>query len=234
MTEASSPTVLHFPVDGICIAKRPPRHHPLALDLMGLAEPNGATSTASRLRWMVGGVDATRFHGWGRTIHAPGRGEVVSVGDGIRDRTTTGAVRTVAIWAYATFLFRPSRNDEGEPDISPNVGNHVMVELEAGNVAFYAHLRNGSRRVEVGDRVEAGEVLGQLGNSGNTTAPHVHVHVLDQVHDLLTAQLVPFVFAEYERWDGATWTTEVETIPEPGHVVRSLAAAGDEPRLSAG
>jgi len=233
MTETSSkPTVLHFPLEGICVARRPPRHHPLALDLMGLSDPDGRTSTAGRLRWLVGGVDTTRFHGWNRTIHGPARGEVVAVGDGIEDRARTGALRTVAIWAYATFFFRPSMTDEGEPDIGPNVGNHIMVELETGNVAFYAHLRNGSSRVAVGDRVEAETVLGAVGNSGNTTAPHLHVHVLDQMSDLLTAQLVPFVFSEYERWNGTAWETEVETIPEPGQVVRPAQAADPRPRSS--
>lgn len=208
-------------MQGICIAKRPPRHHPLALDLMGLAEPNGRTSTAGILR-RLGGTGVESYYGWGRAVYGPGRGEVVTVSDGLNDRAATGPLNTVAIWIYATFFFRPSTNDDGVPDISPNVGNHVMVELEPGGVAFYAHLQNGSIRVGRGDRVEDQTAIGLVGNSGNTTAPHLHVHVLDQMRDLMSAQLVPFVFSRYERWDGTDWIGESEAIPEPGQIVRAI------------
>lgn len=218
------PTVLRFPMEGISVAKRPPRHHPLALDLMGLDVPEGRTSTAGAPRRLLGGVRVDRYHGWGRTVYGPGRGEVVTVSDGRDDRSRTGGLNTVAVWAYATFFFRPSMTEDGVPDIRPNVGNHVMVEAEAGSVAFYAHLQNGSTQVDVGDRMNADTVLGLVGNSGNTTAPHLHVHVLDQMHDLMSAQLVPFMFSEYELWDGTRWVTESESIPQPGQIVRSTEA----------
>lgn len=37
------------------------------------------------------------------------------------------------------------------------------------------HLREGSVAVTTGDRVRAGQVIGQVGNSGNTAEPHVHI-----------------------------------------------------------
>ena len=58
-------------------------------------------------------------------------------------------------------------------------GNHVVVALGNGNFAYYAHLRPGSIRVEVGDRVEVGQVLGLLGSSGNSNAPHLHFQLMD-------------------------------------------------------
>jgi len=42
------------------------------------------------------------------------------------------------------------------------------------------------------------------------TPPHLHIHVLDQMQDPETAQLMPWVFAEYDRWDGARWVRECE------------------------
>lgn len=207
---------------GVCVAKRPPRHHPLALDLMGLSGPDGRTSTAGQLHWLLGGVDSGRYHGWGRSVYGPEQGTVVAASDGLHDRLKTGAVNTAALWVYATFLFRPPTTDEGHPDIRPNVGNHVMVDLGNGRVAFYAHLQNGSIAVEVDDTVNENTVFGMVGNSGNTTAPHLHVHVLDQMHDLASARLMPWVFAEYDRWDGAGWIRESETTPEAGEVLRSV------------
>lgn len=57
-------------------------------------------------------------------------------------------------------------------------GNHVVIALGDGRYAFYAHLRRGSVRVKRGDRVRRGQVIGRLGNSGNTSAPHLHFHVM--------------------------------------------------------
>jgi len=59
-------------------------------------------------------------------------------------------------------------------------GNSVVLDLGNGRFAFYAHLVPGSLRVKVGDRVRRGDVIGLLGNSGNSTAPHLHFHVGDR------------------------------------------------------
>ncbi|MFV2038622.1 MAG: M23 family metallopeptidase [Acidimicrobiales bacterium] len=220
MESTLEPVALRFPLPGICVAKRPPGHHPLALDLMGLAHHDGRTSDSSSLRWLLGAAEVERYHGWSRPVYAPGVGDVVAVSDGLEDRTRTGLLSTIGLWGYATFVFRQPVDESGALDIAPNVGNHVMVEVEPEKIAFYAHLQHASTQVDLGDNVHDGTVLGRVGNSGNTTAPHLHVHVLDQIHDLAAAQLVPFAFREYERWDGSTWVGESGAIPEPGQVVR--------------
>jgi hypothetical protein len=58
-------------------------------------------------------------------------------------------------------------------------GNHVVLDLGHGVFAFYAHLQKKSVQVAVGDRVKRGQVLGKLGNTGNTSAPHLHFHLMD-------------------------------------------------------
>ncbi len=58
-------------------------------------------------------------------------------------------------------------------------GNHVVLDLGDGVFAFYAHMRKGSVRVVRGDRVKRGQVLGKLGNTGNTSAPHLHFHLME-------------------------------------------------------
>lgn len=57
------------------------------------------------------------------------------------------------------------------------LGNAVIVDIGGGRFATYAHLKPGSVRVQVGERVRAGQPLGALGNSGNSLAPHLHFHV---------------------------------------------------------
>ncbi|MFH8567836.1 M23 family metallopeptidase [Streptomyces sp. NPDC017993] len=73
------------------------------------------------------------------------------------------------------------------------VGNHVTLDLGDGTYALYAHARHGSLTIAPGDRVTAGQTLGQCGNSGNSTEPHVHFQLMDAV-DLDAAAGVPFTW----------------------------------------
>jgi murein DD-endopeptidase MepM/ murein hydrolase activator NlpD len=58
-------------------------------------------------------------------------------------------------------------------------GNSIVLDLGGGRYALYAHLRAGSISVKPGQRVKRGQVMGRVGNSGNTLAPHLHFHVMD-------------------------------------------------------
>lgn len=58
-------------------------------------------------------------------------------------------------------------------------GNYVVVGLGDGRFAYYAHLQPGSLKVKVGDRVRRGQLLGLVGNSGNTHFPHLHFHIMN-------------------------------------------------------
>jgi murein DD-endopeptidase MepM/ murein hydrolase activator NlpD len=73
---------------------------------------------------------------------------------------------------------------EGLPNEGPfsghypyNVGNHVVIMKDSYQVLL-GHLQSGSIKVKVGDKVKTGDVLGQVGNSGMTDAPHTHVHAM--------------------------------------------------------
>jgi murein DD-endopeptidase MepM/ murein hydrolase activator NlpD len=76
-------------------------------------------------------------------------------------------------------------------------GNHIMVDAGSGHYIMYAHLVPGSPTVQVGDVVQRGFVLGNLGNSGNST-PHLHFQVMDRPSSL-GANGLPFVFDSMKR-----------------------------------
>src|SRR5262245_29576688 len=76
-------------------------------------------------------------------------------------------------------------------------GNLVILSLRNGHYAFYAHLQPGSLRVKPGDRVRRGQVLGLLGNSGNSDAPHLHFHVCD-ANSPLGCEGLPYVLKTFE------------------------------------
>jgi hypothetical protein len=66
-------------------------------------------------------------------------------------------------------------------------GNYVMIDHENNEYSLYAHLQPGNVRVHVGDRMKAGDVIGKLGSSGNSTEPHLHFHVCDKPDPLMCA-----------------------------------------------
>lgn len=76
-------------------------------------------------------------------------------------------------------------------------GNGVILRMADGRFVFYAHMIPGTVTVRRGDRVRRGQVLGLLGNSGNSTAPHLHLHVIDR-NAILGANGLPYVFARFD------------------------------------
>jgi Peptidase family M23 len=71
-------------------------------------------------------------------------------------------------------------------------GNHVVMEIGKGLYVFYAHLQKESVLVKKGQHVTRGQVLGKLGNTGNTSGPHLHFHVMDGA-SVLGSSGLPYV-----------------------------------------
>jgi hypothetical protein len=107
-------------------------------------------------------------------------------------------------------------------------GNHVILDLGNGVYAFYAHLKLGSVRVRKGDTVRMGDVLGELGNSGNTSAPHLHLHLMDRPSALASDSL-PLRYAGMEVVGGIDPTQWEETTEAIDDVWRVLDPPADLP-----
>ena len=76
-------------------------------------------------------------------------------------------------------------------------GNHVVVGMDGGYSAAYAHLKPGSVRVKVGEKVRAGELIGLLGNSGASLAPHLHFHIVNG-QSATTSDGYPYVIKSFD------------------------------------
>jgi hypothetical protein len=76
-------------------------------------------------------------------------------------------------------------------------GNHVIIDIGGGYYAFYAHLKPGSLKVKLGDKVKRGQVVGLVGNSGNSTEPHLHFHISDG-NSPLGSEGVPYRMDSFE------------------------------------
>jgi Peptidase family M23 len=75
-------------------------------------------------------------------------------------------------------------------------GNHVVLDLGDGVFAFYGHMQKNSVTVDLGQRVHRGQVLGKLGNTGNTSAPHLHFHLMDGP-SVLGSNGIPYVIDRF-------------------------------------
>lgn len=81
---------------------------------------------------------------------------------------------------------------------SDGAGNYVALKLADGRYAFYEHLRPGSIRVKAGQRVRRSQQIGELGFSGDSTGPHLHLHVADGP-DPARAEGLPFAIARFDE-----------------------------------
>src|SRR5262245_47906983 len=124
-------------------------------------------------------------------------------GDGSTNSQWYGFGATVTAAASG----RVVRAVDGRPDIAPGSppilstpddfsGNYVVIDMGNGQFAQYAHLKERSVAVGVGQRVRVGDALGLLGNSGNSTAPHLHFGLIDGP-DFATAESLPWVFDQF-------------------------------------
>lgn len=99
------------------------------------------------------GTRLEQYHCWAQPILAPGAGTVVAALDSLADQ-------------------QPGQMDRNNP-----AGNHVIVDHGNGEFSLLAHLRRGSVGVRAGQALTAGQKLGECGNSGNTSEPHLHYHL---------------------------------------------------------
>jgi hypothetical protein len=129
----------------------------------------------------------TSYPYFGADVHAVADGPVVAVLDGLPEQVPGQTPAGLALDQYA--------------------GNHVVQDLGDGNYALYAHLQTGTVKVQPGQHLKAGDVLGNLGNTGNSDAPHLHFHVMDGP-DPLRSDGLPFVFRSF-RLDAQTASVDV-------------------------
>lgn len=143
-----------------------------AFDFVRLNAKGTGFSSRSVFRQFAFFVHASDFLAWNEPVFAAFTGKVLATGDGWPDRMNINALWQVI---RATFI-------QGRPepsDLRSLLGNYLLIEGEPG-VALYAHLRKGSVLAQLGQLVQAGERLGSVGNSGNSTMPHLHFHVMDR------------------------------------------------------
>ena len=148
---------------------------------------DGRVSLSQRfaIDWVLVGKNGNTFHdkpdrnenfwAFGYPVHAVAEGEVTEVVD--------------------TF-------DDNTPRVLPPVtienilGNHVILRIAPNRYVLFAHLRHHSIRVRLHQKVKGGTLLGEVGNSGNSTGAHLHMQVMT-ASSALVSEGVPFLFKHF-------------------------------------
>jgi hypothetical protein len=142
------------------------------------------------------GSQNEQWYGFGAPILAVGDGTVVAAVDG-----------------------KPDQKPEEELGIKTPAdfaGNYVILQIGPQTYAQFAHLQQGSVQVKVGDQLRAGQQIGRLGSSGESTAPHLHFGLLDGPAST-TSHSLPFVI------DRFTYTSSMDPDEGPGSLTGTPA-----------
>jgi hypothetical protein len=181
--------------------------HPAAVQI-------GFRTNAARYSYDFTVVDAdgNRYRGDGtkhedhfsyaRPVLAPGDGKVVAVADGVAEEGS-GEVSLEAVKANGMVIF----------------GNYVVIDHGNGEFSHLSHLKPGSLKVAVGDKVRAGEAVAQVGTSGSSLFPHLHYELATSAGT--QGEGVPSQFVDFDRVLGSTRGRADGTSPDSGDIVEA-------------
>jgi len=93
------------------------------------------------------------FYAFGFPVYAPASGVVVDLEARVKDNKIVGEFDT---WG---------------------LGNAIILKHSTGEFSVFAHLKYGSVNVKIGDKIKQGTRLGQVGNTGRSTGPHLHYNL---------------------------------------------------------
>jgi len=214
--------VIEPPIQGYWAIYNPPGHPVLAFDFLAVDERKSLYNKGGFLRHMLSFISVEDTYTWSRPVFSPV--------DGVVDQSHGTEIDRKKI----SFIYDLVSLLANKPKVSDGFGvfggNHIMIR--AGDVfVLLCHLRQGSLKVEKGDVVKAGQPLAEVGNSGSSIQPHLHLQVMnsDRIFPLF-ANLVPFKFSKGKVKQDGDWTTrESFDLENKGHYLFQLSNASDLP-----
>jgi murein DD-endopeptidase MepM/ murein hydrolase activator NlpD len=169
---------------------------------------------SSFVKYIFKGLPLEDFYGWGQTVYSPVSGEIIGVENNIDERNPVNIISDYINTIEVTKQF--TQNGVSSKIIT---GNYVMIKIDEKKFALLAHLKKGSINVVVGKKISVHDIIGELGHSGNSTMPHLHMQFMDS-DNYKIAKGLPFVFDSYELKKGNKWVKIYNSVPREKNVIR--------------
>lgn len=149
------------------------------------------------------------FFGWGKPVHCPGDGKIASMASDVPDNPF-----------HEPPLFDMEAHVK-DPDtaMKKHLGNYTIIDHGNGEFSILAHMQKDSVQAKTGDKVVKGELIGRIGNSGDSSSPHIH-YQFQNGRDLRTSEGLPSKFQRFDLIIGST-TRRVEGLcPNTGMIIK--------------
>jgi murein DD-endopeptidase MepM/ murein hydrolase activator NlpD len=142
------------------------------------------------------------FNGWGKPVLCPGDGKIVSAAHDKDDNPVGESLPPISPEQYERLRLQAFEHLE---KVGPQGlhGNQVIIDHGNDEFSLIDHMQKDSVRVEIGDHVTRGTVLGKIGNSGDSGAPHIH-YQLQNGKDTRDSEGLPSRFTKFELLLGNT------------------------------
>ena len=216
-----------FPLHGIYISPnspgtKVPSHgtadfgEAYAIDFVMIQDNHRIKKSYSKsfLKYLFKGLQLSDFYGWGQTIYSPVDGEVIEIENSVDERNPVNIFHD-----YKNTINVTNEYIKNGASSKILTGNYVMIKVNKNIFALLAHLRKGSINVVVGQKVSVHDAIGQLGHSGNSTMPHLHMQFMNS-KDYKAAKGLPFVFESYEVKRENKWVKVYKSVPKVQDIIR--------------
>jgi len=163
----------------------------------------------SKLKYYLFGVKLKENYFWGQNVYAPCDGVVLKVKDGLYEKKRIhpliNITNLIKIIVVHIIMKKPMT-------LQTALGNYIIMNCDNNVYACFAHFKKDSIKVKVGDTIIKGQVIGEVGHSGNSTSAHLHFQLMDN-EDIKNAKGIPCVFEKYEVFDGKNWNYVYNSVP---------------------
>lgn len=188
----------------------PPSHPKLAYDFLAVNDNKSPYSTGSFIKHLFSSISVEDTYAWTKEILSPVEGEVVRIHDGEADRK-----KISFIYDLLRLLINKPKVEDGFGAFG---GNHILIKFD-DYYLLLCHLRMNSITVNNGDKIVIGQKLGEVGNSGSSIQPHLHIQVMNNAHIFpLFKNLLPFKITTGKVKKNNSWKIERNiTLNNHGH-----------------
>ena len=174
----------------------------------------------SLFKYLTVGITIEKCYCYREKIYSPVDGIVVAAKDGIKEPKRLNPIINwiKVIRNSISVLFQSLIISAKKINLHKYIGNYVIIKFNEIYI-FFAHICTGTICVKEGQSIKKGKLIGLVGHTGNSTAPHLHFHVMDSP-DLLTAKGIPCVFKKYEVLTVGGWKLVEKGIPKSNQRIR--------------